>query len=44
MKADLKGRKLLFKAKTQPINSSRSQGRDEWHITKVDERMHSGDE
>jgi hypothetical protein len=44
MKADLKGRKLLFKAKTQPVNISRGQGGDERHITKVDRRMHSGDE
>jgi hypothetical protein len=43
MKTDLKRRKLLFKIKTQPTNRSSDQGRDEWHNTEVDERMHSGE-
>jgi hypothetical protein len=45
MRADLKKRKLLFKAKTQPWNSNSNSGqiRDEWHNTEVDEQMHSRD-
>jgi hypothetical protein len=43
MIAYLKRRKLLFKAKIQPANSSCDQRRDEWHITEVDGRMHSED-
>jgi hypothetical protein len=35
--------KLLFKVKTQPANSSGSQGGDELHSTEVDGRMHSKD-
>jgi hypothetical protein len=38
---DLKRRKLLFEAKTQPTNNSRCQGGDERHIMEVDGRMHS---
>jgi hypothetical protein len=40
---DLKRRKLLFEAKTQPTNNSSCQGGDERHIMKVDGRMHSRD-
>jgi hypothetical protein len=43
MMADIKRRKILFKAKTQPTNSSNGQGGDEGHIMEVDGRMHSGD-
>jgi hypothetical protein len=41
MRAKLKRKKLLFKAKIQPANSSSGQGGDERHSTKVDERMYS---
>jgi hypothetical protein len=43
MMADLKRRKFLFKAKTQPTKSNSGQRGDEWHNTKVDVRMYSGD-
>jgi hypothetical protein len=39
--ADLKRRKLLFKAKTQSTNSSSGYGGDERHSTEGDGRMHS---
>jgi len=42
MMADIKRIKLLFKAKTQPINSSSDQERDERHNAEVDGRVHSG--
>jgi hypothetical protein len=44
MMANLKRekKKLLFKAKTQPANSS-NQGGDERHIMEVDGRMHNED-
>jgi hypothetical protein len=38
---DLKRRKLLFKAKTQPANSSNGQRGDERHNKEVDGWMHS---
>jgi hypothetical protein len=41
MRVDLNRRKLLFKAKTQPVNNSSSQGKDEWHSMEVDGLMHS---
>jgi hypothetical protein len=43
MMVDLKRRKLLFKAKTQPTNNNSGHRGDEWHNTDVDGRMHSGD-
>jgi hypothetical protein len=43
MKANLKRRKLLFKAKTQLVNSCSGQVGDERHSTKVDGLMHSED-
>jgi hypothetical protein len=43
MRADLKRRKLLFKAKTQPSNISSGHGGDERHNIEVDEQMHGGD-
>jgi hypothetical protein len=39
--ADLRRRKLLFKAKTQPTNNNSGHGGDERHNTKVDGHMHS---
>jgi hypothetical protein len=39
--ADLKKRKLLFKAKIQPANSSGGQRGDERHSTNVNGQMHS---
>jgi hypothetical protein len=42
MRIDLKRIKLLFKAKTQPANSSSSsRGRNEQHIMEVNGWMHS---
>jgi hypothetical protein len=38
---DLKRRKLLFKAKTQPANSNSSQRGDEWQNIEIDGRMYS---
>jgi hypothetical protein len=43
MRANLWKRKLLFKGKTQPANSSSDHGGDERHNTEVNGRMHSGD-
>jgi hypothetical protein len=43
MRVDLWRRKLLFKAKTQPGNSSSGHGKDERHNTEVDRRIHSGE-
>jgi hypothetical protein len=43
MRVDLWRIKLLFKAKTQPVNNSSGQGEDERHNTEVDGRMHSED-
>jgi hypothetical protein len=43
MRANLKKKKLLFKAKTQLANSSSSQGGDEQHNKEVNGRMHSGE-
>jgi hypothetical protein len=33
MNTDLKRRKLFFKVKTQPSNSSSGHGEDKWHNT-----------
>jgi ribosomal protein L23 len=41
MRADLKKIKLLFKVKTQPVNSASGQGGDEQHSMEVGRRMHS---
>jgi hypothetical protein len=41
MMADLKRRKLLFKAKTQSTNNSSGQKGDKRHNTEVDGQMHS---
>jgi hypothetical protein len=43
MRSDLWRIKLLFKAKTQPANSSSDHEGYEWHNTEVDGRMHSED-
>jgi len=43
MRANLWKRKLLFKGKTQPANSSSDHGGDERHNTEVNGRMHSED-
>jgi hypothetical protein len=44
MIANLKKIKLLFKAKTQQVNSNSGQGGDDQrHNTEVDKRIHSGD-
>jgi hypothetical protein len=44
MRANLKRKKkLLFKAKTQPTNSSSSQGGDERHNTDINGWIHNGD-
>jgi hypothetical protein len=43
MRADLSRRKLLFKAKSQPANSSICYGGDAQYNTEVDERMHRED-
>jgi hypothetical protein len=42
MRANIKRKKLFFKAKTQPTNSSSDQERDERHNTEVDGRVYSG--
>jgi hypothetical protein len=41
MRADLWSRKLTFKAKTQPANSSNGHRGDERHNTEIDGRIHS---
>jgi hypothetical protein len=41
MRVDLKKIKLIFKAKTQPANSSSDQGGDECHSAEIDKRMHN---
>jgi hypothetical protein len=43
MRANLKRKKLLFKVKTQPTNSSSSQGEDERHNTNVNGWIHNGE-
>jgi len=36
-------KKLLFKAKTQPANSSSGHGGDKWHNMEVDGRIYNGE-
>jgi hypothetical protein len=43
MRVDLWRRKSLFKAKSQPSNTSNDHGGDKWHNTAVDGRMHNGE-